>query len=101
MVAEIEVSSRVHGRSADPISISTSLEHNDRAHDIDNEHANGKAEPIMTNGHTKPSKWIPIREEVVYKPTRRLRVVSIGAGFSGKSPGRESSQAILMSVAQV
>jgi hypothetical protein len=38
------------------------------------------------NGETihKAGNWIPIREEVLWKPTRRLRVVSVGAGLSGK-----------------
>lgn len=34
-----------------------------------------------------PVSWVPIREEPLWKPFRRLRVVSIGAGFSGKGPG--------------
>lgn len=51
-----------------------------------------KADESLKNGHlcngTDPvhreDNWIPIREEVLWKPTRKLRVVSIGAGFSGK-----------------
>ncbi|KAK2807578.1 hypothetical protein FQN51_000011 [Onygenales sp. PD_10] len=30
-----------------------------------------------------PHNWIPIREEVLLKPSRKIRVISIGAGFSG------------------
>lgn len=47
----------------------------------------------------KEDNWIPIREEVLWKPTRKLRVVSIGAGFSGKKredfvrvPGEDSKR---------
>lgn len=31
-----------------------------------------------------PKNRIPIREEVLGKPHRRLKVITIGAGFSGK-----------------
>ncbi|KIX97106.1 uncharacterized protein Z520_07220 [Fonsecaea multimorphosa CBS 102226] len=31
----------------------------------------------------RPPYWIPIYEEVAWTPTQRLRVISIGAGFSG------------------
>ena len=51
--------------------------------------ANGvPSEPLRTsrglNGSgNKPENWIPIREEVLWKPARKLRLISIGAGFSG------------------
>ena len=52
-----------------------------------------KEESSLGNGHVRngddalheAENWIPIREEVLWKPTRKVRVVSIGAGFSGKN----------------
>ncbi|KAJ9646660.1 hypothetical protein H2204_000352 [Knufia peltigerae] len=46
---------------------------------------------IVANGHTNdtngvsahPKNWIPIAEHVLGKPQRKLRVISIGCGFSG------------------
>jgi cation diffusion facilitator CzcD-associated flavoprotein CzcO len=38
------------------------------------------------NGHTngtKPANWEPLLDQPAYTPTRRLRVVCIGAGMSG------------------
>lgn len=34
--------------------------------------------------HSKPANWVDVRDEVLWKPHRRLRVITIGAGFSGK-----------------
>jgi hypothetical protein len=33
----------------------------------------------------RPKNWVEIRDEVLWKPHRRLRVITIGAGFSGKA----------------
>ncbi len=30
-----------------------------------------------------PDNWVPVRDKVLFKPHRRLKVISIGAGFSG------------------
>ncbi|KAK5091958.1 hypothetical protein BJ546DRAFT_120839 [Cryomyces antarcticus] len=32
---------------------------------------------------TRPSNWVPILEQAVYTPTRKLRMVVVGAGYSG------------------
>lgn len=50
---------------------------------------NGEAavEAQVTHATTLPN-WIPIREEVLWKPFERLRIVTIGAGFSGKARTR-------------
>jgi hypothetical protein len=49
----------------------------------------------MTNGATdsvakhishppfKPDSWIPIEEHVLGKPQRKVKIISIGCGFSG------------------
>lgn len=37
----------------------------------------------LTNGDAKPDTWIPIEEHVLWKPTRKVKAISIGAGFSG------------------
>ncbi|PGH04287.1 hypothetical protein AJ79_07134 [Helicocarpus griseus UAMH5409] len=37
----------------------------------------------MTSTQPTPTNRIPIREEVLGKPSRKIRVISIGAGFSG------------------
>ncbi|KAH8810645.1 hypothetical protein F5884DRAFT_779950 [Xylogone sp. PMI_703] len=38
----------------------------------------------LPNGHGKKSaNWIPIREAPLWKPFRKLKVITIGAGFSG------------------
>lgn len=44
-------------------------------------HSNG-----MQNGDavSKPKNWIPIAEHVLWKPQRKVKMISIGCGFSGK-----------------
>ncbi|KAI9810465.1 MAG: hypothetical protein M1827_006241 [Pycnora praestabilis] len=45
---------------------------------------NGAADGIANGGGSgKPDNWIPVREEVMNEPCRKMRVVTIGAGFSG------------------
>ncbi|KAF2768777.1 putative flavo protein [Teratosphaeria nubilosa] len=36
----------------------------------------------LTNGHSHPSNWVPVNEQPVYS-RRPLKIVAIGAGFSG------------------
>lgn len=48
------------------------------------EEANVKNVIDVSNSELRPRTWIPVREEVLWKPTRKIRVISIGAGFSGK-----------------
>ena len=31
----------------------------------------------------KPANWIPLEEHALWKPTRKIRMVMIGCGFSG------------------
>lgn len=42
-------------------------------------------EPHVDHEQHKPANWVDIRDEFLGKPHRRLKVVTIGAGFSGKS----------------
>jgi hypothetical protein len=44
-------------------------------------HSNG-----IQNGDAvgKPKNWIPIAEHVLWKPQRKVKIISIGCGFSGK-----------------
>jgi hypothetical protein len=49
--------------------------------------ANGATNGV-TNGTThrpsyKPDSWIPVEEHVLGKPRRKVKVISIGCGFSG------------------
>lgn len=49
-------------------------------------HANGAAANGETNGAAvegRPHNWIPIAEHVLWKATRKIRIISIGCGFSG------------------
>lgn len=46
---------------------------------------NGTTNGDVVDGEQVPKNWIPIREEVLWEPSRRVKVISIGAGFSGKS----------------
>ncbi len=36
---------------------------------------------IEANGH--PSNWVPLLQQPLYTPTRKLRVVCVGAGYAG------------------
>lgn len=46
--------------------------------------ANGRsAEANGIDAEGKPHNWIPIAEHVLWKPTRKVRMISIGCGFSG------------------
>lgn len=39
---------------------------------------------MRVSAESSPENWIPIREEVLYKPARKIKIISIGAGFSGQ-----------------
>jgi hypothetical protein len=51
-----------------------------------NTNSNCHSEPHATNGNgysaLHPTNWVPIKEEPLYEK-RRIRVATIGAGFSG------------------
>ena len=47
------------------------------------DHING----VVTHGQQKPANWVDVRDEFLGKPHRRLRVITIGAGFSGMLDG--------------
>jgi hypothetical protein len=71
--------------SRDAIDIASSLVPNgvemgtpNATNGVSNSHSNGK-----TNG--KPKNWIPIAEHVLWKPERKVKIISIGCGFSGES----------------
>jgi hypothetical protein len=42
-------------------------------------------EHAVNKEQQRPENWVDVRDEFLGKPHRRLRVVTIGAGFSGKS----------------
>ena len=44
---------------------------------------NGVAKHISHPPPFKPNSWIPIEEHVLGKPQRKVKVISIGCGFSG------------------
>lgn len=46
--------------------------------------ANGATNGAAVDG--RPHNWIPIAEHVLWKATRKIRVISIGCGFSGTTP---------------
>lgn len=39
--------------------------------------------------HARPANWVDVRDEVLWKPHQRLRLITIGAGFSGKDEDLE------------
>ena len=46
-----------------------------------NDEANGETpEPFVRYGQTLPKEWIPLYRKPMRTPTRKLRVVAIGAG---------------------
>lgn len=64
----------------DPIDIATAT----AANGVDT------GESRVVNGHSsgKPKNWIPIAEHVLWKPQRKVKMISIGCGFSGKLQAR-------------
>ena len=53
--------------------------HNPKAVTTTVKEANGSNE-----AHEKVKNWIPIAEHVLWEPQRKVKVISIGCGFSGK-----------------
>ena len=49
-----------------------------------NDVANGVTNGISHRAAFKPDSWIPVREAVLGKPERKVKVISIGCGFSGR-----------------
>lgn len=45
----------------------------------------GHIETFVDHKQYKPANWVDIRDEFLGKPHRRLKVITIGAGFSGRS----------------
>lgn len=37
----------------------------------------------MTEELPQANNWIPIFEEILYTPPRKIRIICVGAGFSG------------------
>ncbi|KAI9874579.1 MAG: hypothetical protein M1830_009589, partial [Pleopsidium flavum] len=75
----VDIASHVAAESANPIP--------------EEAHTNGS-----TNGTTteKPHNWIPIAEHVLWKPTRKVKVISIGCGFSGLTMAQKIQNAYKM-----
>jgi len=56
----------------------------EQAHTNDmNEATNGSTNGTATG---KPHNWIPISEHVLWKPMWKVKIISIGCGFSGSHP---------------
>ncbi|KAK4942831.1 hypothetical protein LTR66_014662 [Elasticomyces elasticus] len=54
-----------------------------------NDHPNSLAEG-------KPKNWIPIAEHVLWKPTKKVKLISIGCGFSGLTMAQKIQNAYKM-----
>ena len=52
-------------------------------HGMTNGATNGVTNGISHRAAFKPDSWIPVREDVLGKPERKVKVISIGCGFSG------------------
>lgn len=45
---------------------------------------------VVNHEQQKPANWVDIRDEFLAKPHRRLKVITIGAGFSGRRENLDS-----------
>jgi hypothetical protein len=65
-----------------PIDIATTVAVNG----VDSGHSNNtKAVAATVNGTSKDARnWIPIAEHVLLEPQRKVKIISIGCGFSGQ-----------------
>ena len=53
------------------------------SHGMTNSATDGVAKHISRPPPFKPDSWIPIEEHVLGKPQRKVKIISIGCGFSG------------------
>jgi hypothetical protein len=53
------------------------------SHGMTNSAPDGVAKHISHPPPFKPDSWIPIEEHVLGKPRRKVKIISIGCGFSG------------------
>lgn len=54
-----------------------------RSHSMASSATNGVTHSIPRRPPFKPDSWIPVEEHVLGKPQRKVKVISIGCGFSG------------------
>jgi hypothetical protein len=54
-----------------------------RSHSIANSATNGGTHNSPRRPPFKPDSWIPVEEHALGKPQRKVKVISIGCGFSG------------------